>query len=161
MKYCATCNLEYPDTSRFCKSCGNQLGETATGSLPPEPPPALCPSCSAPVGGGWKFCKQCGYAFDEVTLVRGRTSQFAPTQAATVVAPPPPTVVAVPIPAQAPPKEAECGACGHRSAPGAQTCEAGGAPVGSFARKRRVKRIGIAAAVTLVVVVLASPHERK
>jgi hypothetical protein len=158
MKYCTTCNLEYPDTSRFCKSCGKQMGEKPGGSLESS----VCPSCGATVESGWKFCKQCAHVLDETTVVRARTSPLPQTQevgpaAATGVAPAQtPFVATSSVTVAAPPKEEECRTCGHRSKPSSEKCEACGAPVGSYVRKVRAKRIAIVAAVVLGVIVLAT-----
>jgi ketosteroid isomerase-like protein len=154
MKHCATCNLEYPDASRFCKSCGKQLAEKSSDS----PESQVCPSCGWSAQAGWKFCKQCGHAYDESTVVRPRTPPIAPTQfgsvaAATAVAPAP---VDTPPPVIETPKEVECSACGHHSKPGSERCEACGAPVGSYARKLKVKKAGIAVAVVAGVLLVAT-----
>lgn len=71
MKRCGNCGLENADTSRFCKSCGRQLGE-AIGVLPPA---ETCAGCYAPLERAWKFCKLCGHATDENTVVRRRVPE--------------------------------------------------------------------------------------
>lgn len=155
MKHCTTCNLEYPETSSFCKSCGKQLGQEPPDSLSSS----VCPSCGATVQSGWKFCKQCAHVLDETTVVQARTPSLAQTPgvgaAATVVAPAPTPARSV-MTSAASPKEEECRICGHRSKPGLEKCEACGAPVGSYARKLRAKRIWIVAGLALCVIVLAT-----
>lgn len=156
MKYCTSCNLEYPDTSRFCKSCGKQVGEKPGGSLESS----VCPSCGATVESGWKFCKQCAHVLDETTVVRARVAPLAPRQgvgsAPATIAAPAPTPAPPVITVAAPPKEEECRTCGHRSKPGSEKCEACGAPVGSYARKLRAKRMGMVVVVVLGVIILAT-----
>jgi ketosteroid isomerase-like protein len=141
MKYCATCNLEYPDASQFCKVCGKELGtvNVITG-------PVHCSSCGEPVQRDWHFCKQCGHASDEATVVREpatshvqtQVSSFAPPAAVTAVVPSP--QAATSALAVSAPREERCRTCGHRQNVGAQTCEACGAAVGSYARNLRVKK---------------------
>jgi len=54
------------------------------------------------------------------------------------------------------PKEEDCRTCGHRSKPGSEKCEACGAPVGTYAKKLRAKRIALVVVVALCVIVLAT-----
>lgn len=85
--YCRTCDIEYPNTLRFCKYCGEGLvvresvgtqycpacGSTVEkewafcnecgvdlATLGAQPKDEICLSCSATVKRGWMFCKQCG-----------------------------------------------------------------------------------------------------
>jgi hypothetical protein len=70
MKFCHNCNLEHPDVAQFCKSCGGALSaiKSAVGVA------QKCPACAAPLQLGWKFCKQCGHAFDSSQILSsGRT----------------------------------------------------------------------------------------
>lgn len=154
MKNCPTCNLEYPDTSRFCKSCGKQLAEKSIAATPTE----ACPACGWNGPAGWKFCKQCGHRSDESTIVQPRPSSVPTLQfgsAAAGVAPAP--VVAWPAVSEAPaPKEEKCRACGHLNEAGSERCAACGAPVGWYARKLKVKRVAIGVAVALAVLLLAT-----
>ena len=158
MKRCATCNLDYPDTSRFCKSCGKPVTENSNDS----PVLQVCQSCGWSAQAGWKFCKQCGQASDESTIVRPRTTSLPPTQAgsfaaATAVAPAQTPIVAPPPVIEAPaPKEETCRTCGHHSKPGSERCEACGAPVGSYARKLKVKKFAIAAGAVVGVLLIAT-----
>jgi class 3 adenylate cyclase/tetratricopeptide (TPR) repeat protein len=46
---CDACGTDNPATSRFCGSCGSELGER-------------CPVCSAPIVRGFRFCGACGTA---------------------------------------------------------------------------------------------------
>lgn len=151
MKHCAKCNLEYPDTSRFCKGCGAELATAGTAVIN-----APCPSCGATVLSGWKFCKQCGQSFDEITVVNARPA--SPVQTAVAVSPSPAAnIAAAAVPAivksQAitvtPARGEECPACGHRNEAGAEACEACGAAVGASARKLRIKRGARVASVLL------------
>jgi PEGA domain/Double zinc ribbon len=73
MKRCAPCRLEYPDANDFCKLCGLQLSEAVTDG-------PCCPSCGAATHHNWKFCKQCGHAADEITVVRARTASVSGTR---------------------------------------------------------------------------------
>ncbi|HEU4834918.1 MAG TPA: PEGA domain-containing protein [Pyrinomonadaceae bacterium] len=141
MKYCATCQLDYPDTSRFCKACGNQLGEKILNSAPSR----ACPSCGAATQSTWKFCKQCAYTLDETTVVT------APSRAAGDAT----YVLHAPAATQASAEE-ECWSCGYRNTFGRQTCETCGALLGSYARKIRSKKIAIGIAAAAVILVLAT-----
>ncbi len=49
MKHCPKCNLEFPDSLRFCGSCGSALTEFRR-----------CPSCGELTEGKWTFCTSCG-----------------------------------------------------------------------------------------------------
>jgi iron(II)-dependent oxidoreductase len=55
MKRCHACQLEFPDTCRFCGGCGGALNALA----PPEVDSLRCPHCAAAVRAGWKFCGKC------------------------------------------------------------------------------------------------------
>src|SRR5215475_4997571 len=54
--YCERCNIDFPEGLRYCKWCGQTLGERkrVTSEL------YTCPSCSSQVRQGWVFCKSCG-----------------------------------------------------------------------------------------------------
>jgi hypothetical protein len=71
MKFCRNCSLEYPDVAQFCKSCGGVLSaiKSAVGVA------QKCPACAAPLQPGWKFCKQCGHAFDSSRILSSGRSQ--------------------------------------------------------------------------------------
>lgn len=115
--------------------------EKSTSEIQSEP----CPACGALVQNDWKFCKQCGHAA-EGTLVRAQYPRAIQ----------PSHVVAAPVAYEAPPREQECGTCGHRNRPGSQTCEICGAAVGSQVRKAHVKRIGFGIAAALIILSVAT-----
>jgi ketosteroid isomerase-like protein len=153
MKYCANCNLEYPDTSGFCKACGGKLAAPATA-----PAADPCPACDASVLDGWRFCKQCGHTLDETTVVRARTAGAAragahdPARRAPLDAAGPSVAAADP----GPPEE-QCKGCGYWNGARAGTCAACGDPVGSYARRRRAKRaLVVSSAVLFACVILAA-----
>ncbi|GEM_PF-1991808 len=50
MKSCKRCNLNFPDSLKFCEACGGALVEVAT---------LRCPACGDAVQPGWKFCAKC------------------------------------------------------------------------------------------------------
>ncbi len=50
MKRCPLCNLNFPDSLRFCESCGGGLGEAVS---------LRCPACGETAQPGWKFCVKC------------------------------------------------------------------------------------------------------
>jgi peroxiredoxin len=57
MKHCQKCNLDMPDSYKFCKSCGGELTDKGTiiqSGL-------RCPSCVAEVKAEWRFCNKCAY----------------------------------------------------------------------------------------------------
>src|SRR5215203_4064683 len=85
--YCRLCDIEYPNSLRFCKWCGGGLvareavanqhcpscgSETERewvfcnecgvdlATLGAQPKDVVCPACSANVRKGWMFCRQCG-----------------------------------------------------------------------------------------------------
>ena len=49
MKHCPKCNLEFPDSLRFCGSCGGSLSDSLR-----------CASCGELTEGKWTFCTSCG-----------------------------------------------------------------------------------------------------
>src|SRR5437870_5215078 len=49
MKQCQQCNLEFPDSFRFCGSCGGSLPDSLT-----------CQGCGDVVESKWTFCTNCG-----------------------------------------------------------------------------------------------------
>jgi RNase P subunit RPR2 len=68
MKHCQNCNIEFPDTSRFCKSCGSNLDDEITIQSPPVPSDRttdsslglICQNCGTTLRLGTMFCKACG-----------------------------------------------------------------------------------------------------
>lgn len=68
MKHCQKCNIEFPDTSRFCKSCGSELTDEITlqaapiqsGTTTPPLSSLVCASCGIAHRVGAVFCKACG-----------------------------------------------------------------------------------------------------
>ena len=63
MKICQRCGYQNSDESKFCKKCGNKLGEPVQGGISPDMPGQRCPQCGAPRMPGQKFCVSCGYPF--------------------------------------------------------------------------------------------------
>jgi Double zinc ribbon len=49
MKHCPQCNLDFPDSFRFCGSCGGSLSDSRR-----------CPECGELTEGKWTFCTSCG-----------------------------------------------------------------------------------------------------
>ena len=49
MKHCQQCNLDFPDSFRFCGSCGGSLPDSLT-----------CQGCGDLVESKWTFCTNCG-----------------------------------------------------------------------------------------------------
>ena len=141
MKYCEPCRLVHSDSNRFCKACGKLLVESSSSFESADP----CPACGAGVQSNWKFCKQCGHAV-EGTLIR---AGHVPARQSSYVA-------ATSVADQSPPREEECGTCGHRNSAGAQTCETCGAAVGSKARKARLRKVGVGVAATLIILIVAT-----
>jgi len=58
--FCERCNIDFPEGLRYCKWCGQSLGERqrVTSEL------YTCPACSSQVRKGWVFCKSCGSRLD-------------------------------------------------------------------------------------------------
>ena len=50
MKHCQRCNLNFPDSLKFCESCGGALGSAVS---------LRCPACGETAQPGWKFCVKC------------------------------------------------------------------------------------------------------
>ena len=66
MKHCQECNLDFPDSYRFCGSCGGALSHSLT-----------CHGCGELVESKWTFCTNCGRRLSpEVT-----TSEAIPSEA--------------------------------------------------------------------------------
>ncbi len=63
MKHCQACNLDFPDSYRFCGSCGGALRQSLT-----------CQGCGELVESKWTFCTNCG---------RGLSPEIATSQALT------------------------------------------------------------------------------
>ena len=49
MKNCLRCNLDFPDSYRFCGSCGGTLSDSTR-----------CPGCGELTESKWTFCTNCG-----------------------------------------------------------------------------------------------------
>ena len=49
MKHCQQCNLDFPDSFRFCGSCGGALRDSV-----------YCQGCGEMVESKWTFCTNCG-----------------------------------------------------------------------------------------------------
>lgn len=50
MKRCPRCNLNFPDSLKFCEACGGALTQVAS---------LRCPACGEAAQPGWKFCVKC------------------------------------------------------------------------------------------------------
>lgn len=77
MKHCQKCNLDFPDSFRFCGSCGGALRDSLS-----------CQGCGEVVESKWTFCTNCGKSLSE------RPSDRV-TQSKT---PEPPDLAAAPLP---------------------------------------------------------------
>ncbi len=84
MKYCHNCNLEYPDVSQVCKSCGGALSAIASAVGVAQ----SCPACAAPIQQGWKFCKQCGQAFVSSRILTSEGTQASSLESELADTPP-------------------------------------------------------------------------
>src|SRR5713226_8671300 len=82
MKHCQECNLDFPDSYRFCGSCGGALHDSLS-----------CQGCGELVESKWTFCTNCGRGL----LRDGATGKTSPSVAPDVrdipAASPPPVVV--------------------------------------------------------------------
>lgn len=62
---CHTCDAHNDDTSRFCSTCGTQLGAVIPGARPPYTlnntpiTAATCPTCGRPNPAGARYCVYC------------------------------------------------------------------------------------------------------
>src|SRR5712691_173849 len=66
MKHCQECNLDFPDSYRFCGSCGGALRHSLS-----------CQGCGELVESKWTFCTNCGRGL----LPESATSQASATEA--------------------------------------------------------------------------------
>ena len=98
MKHCPKCNLDFPDTYRFCGSCGGSLSDSLR-----------CPACGELTEGKWTFCTNCGKPVSANNASNQASSRKTPEAADTSALPdlsptpripPPPTLT---MPAADPP----------------------------------------------------------
>ena len=65
MKHCQACSLDFPDSYRFCGSCGGALRHSLT-----------CQDCGELVESKWTFCTNCGRGLSpEITTSQALTSE--------------------------------------------------------------------------------------
>ena len=90
MKHCEPCGLDFPDTYRFCGSCGGPLSDSRR-----------CPNCGELVEGKWPFCTSCGRSLSsektddqpaEVKTPERRDLPAAPAPSPPAPTPPPQTL---------------------------------------------------------------------
>ena len=60
MKLCHKCDLDFPDTYKFCRACGGALIKVQPPDNEITPP---CPNCTAPMNAECQFCRECGTEF--------------------------------------------------------------------------------------------------
>ena len=80
MKYCQNCNIGFPDTSRFCKSCGSNLSDEITIQALPIKSDAttdsssglICQNCGMTHRVGAVFCKACGKPLARLQVSRSQ-----------------------------------------------------------------------------------------
>jgi len=83
MKHCQQCNLEFPDSFRFCGSCGGALRDSLS-----------CQGCGELVESKWTFCTNCG---------RGLSSEAPAGQSSRSKAPALTDLAATPLVSSSPP----------------------------------------------------------
>jgi len=95
MKHCQQCNLDFPDSFRFCGSCGGALSNSLS-----------CQGCGELVEAKWTFCTNCGKSLSERPndrVTQSKTPEPSDLAAAPVPrsstprTPPPPTL---PLPSE-------------------------------------------------------------
>lgn len=77
MKHCQSCNLDFPDTCRFCGSCGGALSDARP-----------CPGCGELIKTTWTFCTKCGRRLSS-EAISGQASSPEISKPAEMSAPPP------------------------------------------------------------------------
>src|SRR5712691_12014896 len=95
MKHCQECNLDFPDSYRFCGSCGGALRHSLT-----------CHGCGELVESKWTFCTNCGRGLSpEVTpslAIPSEAPEFREITAAASPAIPTSQTMPAPAPEQRP-----------------------------------------------------------
>ena len=76
MKHCQKCNLDFPDSFRFCGSCGGALSNSLS-----------CQGCGELVEAKWTFCTNCGKSLSLESPNDQATSYNTPEQADLAAAP--------------------------------------------------------------------------
>lgn len=84
MKHCQQCNLDFPDSFRFCGSCGGAIRDSLS-----------CQGCGELVESKWTFCTNCGREF---------SSESPAVQASRPKTPEPTDVPAAPLPPSSTPR---------------------------------------------------------
>jgi Double zinc ribbon len=67
MKHCQQCNLDFPDSFRFCGSCGGALRDSV-----------YCQGCGELVESKWTFCTNCGGELSSQSTSAQASSPKAP-----------------------------------------------------------------------------------
>ena len=76
MKHCQKCNLDFPDSFRFCGSCGGALRDSLS-----------CQGCGELVESKWTFCTNCGKSLSSESPSNRATPYHTPEQADLAAAP--------------------------------------------------------------------------
>ena len=76
MKHCQKCNLDFPDSFRFCGSCGGALRNSLS-----------CQGCGELVESKWTFCTNCGKSLSSESPSDRATPYNTPEQADLAAAP--------------------------------------------------------------------------
>jgi hypothetical protein len=81
MKHCTQCNLDFPDSFRFCGSCGGSLSNSRR-----------CPGCGELTEGKWTFCTSCGKPLSSDSASHQTSASKTPEPAEITAALPPPSL---------------------------------------------------------------------
>lgn len=76
MKQCQMCQLDFPDSVSFCRTCGSAL----MPALGTREEFVFCPHCGSAAKPTWRYCKRCGSETEDISLDAGPRDNLEPNQ---------------------------------------------------------------------------------